>query len=68
MTEFKRDFAVLMAKFETAEEIKKFENNVDTKPNYKNKIVHKYGSMVDAVFGVILVNVAFIGINGLIRK
>ena len=38
------------------------------KPDNKNKIVRKYGSMVAAAVGVTLVNVAFISISRLIRK
>jgi hypothetical protein len=79
MTEFKRDFAILMAKLEAAEEAddeqeivqeetKEPEKAVETKPHNKNTIVRKYGSMVAAAVGVTLVNVAFIGISRLIRK
>ena len=42
--------------------------SVESKPDNKNKIVRKYGSMVAAAVGVTLVNVAFIGISRLIRK
>ena len=79
MTEFKRDFAILMAKLEAAEEAdnepeivqeetKEQDKNVESKPDNKNKIVRKYGSMVAAAVGVTLVNVAFISISRLIRK
>lgn len=79
MTEFKRDFAVLMAKLEAEEEAdnetkivqkenKEPDKNVESKPDNRNKIVRKYGSMVAAAVGVTLVNVAFIGISRLIRK
>ena len=79
MTEFKKDFAILMAKLEAAEEAdnepeivheetKEPEKNIETKPDNKNKIVRKYGSMVAAAVGVTLVNVAFISISRLIRK
>ena len=78
-TEFKKDFAILMAKLEAAEEAdnepeivheetKEPEKNIETKPDNKNKIVRKYGSMVAAAVGVTLVNVAFISISRLIRK
>lgn len=79
MTEFKRDFAILMAKLESAEEAEKEpeivqeepkeqDKNVESKPDNKNKIIRKYGSMVAAAVGVTLVNVAFISISRLIRK
>ena len=79
MTAFKRDFAVLMAKLEVAEEAdnepeivqeetKEPEKDAETKPDNKNKIVRKYGGMVAAAVGITLVNVAFIGISRLIRK
>ena len=79
MTEFKRDFAILMAKLEAAEEadnepeivqedIKEQDKNVESKPDNKNMIIRKYGSMVAAAVGITLVNVAFISISRLIRK
>ena len=79
MTELKREFAILMAKLEAAEEadnepeivqeeIKEQDKNVESKPDNKNKIIRKYGSMVAAAVGVTFVNVAFISISRLIRK
>lgn len=79
MTEYKRDFAILMTKLETAEEadnepetiqeeIKESDKAIDANLANKNKIVHKYGSLVATAVGVTLVNVAFIGLSRLIRK
>ena len=68
-----------MAKLEAAEEadnepeivqedIKEQDKNVESKPDNKNMIIRKYGSMVAAAVGITLVNVAFISISRLIRK
>lgn len=76
MTEFKKDFAILMAKLEVAdneveivqEKINEPKKFVDIKPNNKNQIALKYGSVIAAAVGITIVNVAFISISRLIRK
>lgn len=79
ITDFKRDFAILMTKLETAEEVdnepkivqeenKEPKKNIDTKPDNKNTIVRKYGSMITAAVVVTLINVVFISISRLIRR
>ena len=50
------------------EDIKEQDKNVESKPDNKNMIIRKYGSMVAAAVGITLVNVAFISISRLIRK
>ena len=77
MTEFKRDFAILMAKLEEAEEAENEPESVkddnidkhnDMAVNIKPVTHQKRFAVAAAAVGVTLVNVAFIGISRLIRK
>ena len=82
MTEFKRDFAVLMAKLESAEEadqecedIEQPEeeavnaSGIKAEINIPKKLVHNYGKgMVAAAIGVTLMNAALLLGGRLLRK
>ena len=82
MTEFKRDFAVLMAKLEAAEEADQESKHIDqpdeeavrasdikAEVNIPKKPVHNYGKgMVAAAIGVTLMNAALLLGGRLLRK
>lgn len=79
MNEFKRDFAVLMAKLEASEETEnepdtvkemheRAEKTADNEPVKKKQNDHKYGKGVAAAVGITLVNVAIVGFSRLLKR